>query len=274
MPTLTHAPTKSLPKAGWFKPEGWDAVYQLYYAVYGSILSSTNFLKVETTKQIRTLHTSRIDVLNTFHDGNGKMYMSNSKSIWQNSHKRAHSIFPTNRIQPLESSRTCSMFFQVGALESLGINFIADLGYTLWFGCRWWLHMALSLQWLSVIFESCWETLLFQLHVLPCIFFIFWQVKTIKSAWGWSGLGSWQPWGHWPLLRWCFGAAKHTRKVAILQATKQHVEVSSTRKARDVSKDTVFDLKKMLMPIRTMGSRLNRSVFDTCNVRICSFKML
>ena len=52
------------------------------------------------------------------------------------------------------------------------------------------------------------------------------------------------------------------------------VEVSSTRKARSVSKDTVFDLKKVSMPIRTMGSRLNRAAFDTCNVRIYSFKML
>ena len=37
---------------------------------------------------------------------------------------------------------------------------------------------------------------------------------------------------------------------------------------------TVFDLKNMSMPIHTMGSRLTRVVFDTCNVRIYSFKML
>ena len=60
----------------------------------------------------------------------------------------------------------------------------------------------------------------------------------------------------------------------ILQAAEQHVEVSLTCKAREVSKDTVFDLKKVLMPIRSVPWRLNRTDFDACNVNIYGFKML
>ncbi len=94
------------------------------------------------------------------------------KPSGQKTHKRAQSIFLTNRIQRLESTHICSMFFKLGALALQSTLWqtkvtSGDQDESWFWACNVW---ASSLS--PVDQFCCFNFMCF--HVFSCFFFIFW----------------------------------------------------------------------------------------------------